>query len=422
MATLTTTDRLHFEQTFRGNSRIASRLLGEDGAVWTPGASVSKVPHQPLLDSDRNTGCAIRMLEHFAVRPGCTLQGMRIALQLLTFESYSVHGAAPIFFSGWYMVKLSQLPDNFRQVFTETSGTGAGHRDVNADLPYGGDYTGPVFRNIFNDHFADHETWISSENSVATQAVLPEMIDTMEVVGDDDVDLTYDEMMYLITGFYPKNNNSINLTFQKGRGKMMSPQSFAQAGADSRLAVGGKFAAQHTHSYQKNLASAEPMFFMLVAGIWEEPNNNNIYSSLTGTKGSRARFKGNDNWGTATNSASNNVIDRGAPRAVDLLKNMNLWMIDPTVEDPIGDLGDRAFLNYWLNGDVVHDFDYDPILIQGTSDSSATVEEKEEKTLFDYTDPDNPTAGELKKQEGHRAFITHAKHWGGAATLQGFPD
>jgi hypothetical protein len=54
-----------------------------------------------------------------------------------------------------------------------------------------------AFRNIFNDQFATSEFMISSPDSLETQAMLPELIQTMEVVGDDELNLTYDEWVYL---------------------------------------------------------------------------------------------------------------------------------------------------------------------------------------------------------------------------------
>lgn len=404
MATITTEGRIHIEQDFSRYSKIGSRLIGEDGAVWVPASSEgtggNALPtSQPGLSAtELNPGGAIRLIECIGLRPGTTLQGFKSTFNILSEKVYGVHSPSPIYFSGFYLIKASQLPDEFRNVFSQTSD----QRGDSTALPKSGKFSANCFRNIVNDHFASAHELIVDESSEATQALLPELVQTMEVVGDDELDLTYDEMIYLITGYYPKDNASMNLTFQKGKGGLVGGSLVSGA---SVVTLAGHFGAMHNHSYSKNLICIEPSFLIGVAGVWEQPNNDTLYSSAVGAA---IRFQG------ASNTADNNFIDRGQVFEVDRFSTLDEWLADPTSDDPVGALDpaydsnagtNRATLNYWLSGEVSFDYDWDPIVVTG-EDAGAGV----------------TINAESSSAEGSEAYLSRVQAWTGVSTLQGFPD
>lgn len=216
----------------------------------------------------------------------------------------------------------------------------------------------------------------------------------MEVVGDDEIDLTYDDMIYLITGYYPKNNKSMQVgRFQMGQGTLVMPSlGIPAAASDPQLC--GHFGAVHRHSLSKNLICIEPSWLCLVAGVWEQPNNDTVYSQNTGV----------DRHQESKPAERNHTIDRGAGFAIDNMRNLDAWLVDPTSTDPVGDIGNRATLNYWLNGDVQFDYDWDPIVLSGTTSEGPTV------------------AFTTEAVEGSEAYISRLQQHTGVSTLQGFPD
>jgi hypothetical protein len=309
-------------------------------------------------------------------------------------------------------VKASQLPDQYQNVFTDLE------RADSAVLPLAGSYEAQCFRNIFNDQFATAEHMITSESSKETQALLPEIRQTMEVIGDDELNLTYDEWVYLVTGWYPKNNKSMSLGSRARRGTLAFTALLTDgADADAPVDAYGKFVARHTMGFNKNLIAIEPSFLCFVAGVWEPPNSGQIYGGLQATPGSdqdpgTTGDQVNVDVSQVTNltlnryqanAPSSQTLDRGVPKGIENMRSAANWLADPSSEDAIGDLGDRAALNYWLNGDVSFDFDRDPYTM-GFDSTSSTLKRTREGS------------------EGAESFITDVDFHVGVATLQHFPD
>lgn len=120
MAT-TTEDRLHIEQDFTRYSKIASRLLGEDGALLSSASDAeSPSDYQPSLGTTGGSrDGAIRLIECIGLRPGSTIQGFNSTVRVLSEKCYGIHSPAPIILTGWYTVRASQLPDEFSRVLSE---------------------------------------------------------------------------------------------------------------------------------------------------------------------------------------------------------------------------------------------------------------------------------------------------------------
>lgn len=324
---------------------------------------------------------------------------------MVSEQAYSIHSPDPIVVAGVYWVKASQLPDQFTTVFADLE------RSHSAALPLSGSFEASCFRNIFNDYFATAEFIIPSESSKETQALLPVLKQTMEVVGDDELNLSYDEWVYLVTGWYPKNNKSMRLGSYARRAKLISPTLLLdRADADASVDIYGKYGAMPSFSYQKNLIAVEPSFLCFVAGIWEQPNSLAIYGPTDGnpTPDEQLGITGGAGGVTLTRyqgaTPAKDVLDRGSPKGVELFRNSAAWLADPTNTDPIGDIGERASLNYWLTGDVSFDVDYDPVrIIQSGTVGVRRVPEAED-------------------EEGEEAYPMRVDFHVGMSTLQHFPD
>ena len=374
--------RMHTEPTFSEHTTIASGLLAEDGTVLPASVAYTGAKgygaHQPGVDaSQSDTGGALKVVHVVALRPGTTLQGMRGHYEMVSEQVYSVHSPAPIVVTGQYFIKLSQLDDQYQQVFSDLD------RADNANIPLTASFEGALFRNIFNDRFATSEFLIPSNASKEVQAVLPELVQTVEVVGDDTLNLTYDEWVYLVTGWYPKNNKCMSLG-SRARKASLAWTSLLMDGSDDDAPVDayGKWVARHNFGWAKNLIAIEPCFVVFIAGMWEQPNSSSIYRGPTIASGlknpdgtdavkPRGRYKGA--------AADATVLDRGADYTFNMFRNSRTWLADPSEHDPLGSLGAppdnsragaRDAINYWLNGEVRFSRDWDPFVLGVESDKS----------------------------------------------------
>ena len=317
---------------------------------------------------------------------------------MVSRATYDIHSPPPIYITGCYWIKASQLPDEFTPVFSDTD------RADDAALPTSGSFSASCFRNIVNDHFATSDYIIPSEDSKETQALLPKLRQTMEVVGDDELELTYDEWVYLTTGWYPKNNKS-QLLGSRARRAAFSYGTLLLDNADNDAPVRpyGVFTAMHNYGFNRNLIAVEPSFLCIVGGVWEVPNSDAIYDT-DWTYGGISVTRGQ----AANPSAT--TLDRGSPHTVDLFRNSKAWIADPTSEDIIGASGSgssaRASINYWLNGEVRFDRDLDPRRIRHSTGADTDLTLSQEST----------------NTEGGEAYETNVNVFIGLAELQHFPD
>lgn len=246
---------------------------------------------------------------------------------------------------------------------------------------------------IVNDHFAnDSDYMILSESSDETQALLPPRIKTMEVVGDD-LDLSYDDAIYLATGWYPKDERCMGLSARFTRAGLMAPR-LIETPSSGALSIAGIFGSMHVHSYSRNLIAIEPSFLCCVAGVMEDPNNAILYY------GSESEYR-SERWRSGSSPGAA-VLDRGAPHTVDELTNPARWLADPLVEDIAdlsGDIGSEKTINYFLGGEVRFSEDVDPQVI--TADTAAdtltvTTESSEGAEVFPSLIDSFGSLGELQ--------------------------
>lgn len=392
--------RQHFEPRFSNYTRIGSRLLAEDGTTLAASAATGATAHQPGIDDTiADTGGALRVVKAIALRPGTTLQGFRGFHEVISRQTYGINSPKPILLTGAYFLKLSELPWDWQAVFADID------RAPTAAFPLSTSLTASLFREVYNHHFAQIEYRISSEESQETQALLPPLVDTVEIVGDDTMALSYGEYIELVTGYPLKVSGAMSL------GSHLAPMNLAfttlmnetpVADASSPIDVYGKFVARRNFGWNKNLIAVEPSFLIFVAGIWEEPNNQTLYGLMNpaGSDFDQVRYQGN--------SASSSVLDRGTPPAFEDFRNSSMWLANPAVVDPIGRLGtagseDRAAINYWMNGEVLFDYDHDPYVLQSNSDGDGVVRVDE-------------------GTEGANAYVCNDKFFVGMSILQHFPD
>ena len=167
-------------------------------------------------------------------------------MELVSHEVYGIRSPAPIITAGAFWIKASQLPDQFVTIFSDLE------RSNTAAIPVSGSYEASLFRNLFNDYYATSEYIIAAEESKETQAILPIIKQTMEVVGDDELNLSYDEWVYLVTGWYPKNNKSQRLASYARRASFIAPTLMTDgADADAPSEIYGKYGASIQWGFNK---------------------------------------------------------------------------------------------------------------------------------------------------------------------------
>ena len=284
------------------------------------------------------------------------------------------------------------MPDIYQQMFADLD------RAETAAFPTGmpqGGFDPQLFRMIYNERFATAEFLIASESSEETQAVLPQLTQTMEVVGDDTLHLTYDEWVYYVTGWYPKNNKTMSLG-SRARRMTLGWTTLITDGADADAPVDayGKYVAMHKMGWNKNLICVEPCFIVFIAGVWEQPNSETIY----GTENPAGAL-------VARSERSANNLGRGVDFDFNLFRNAEAWLADPASVDPIGQLGTGSghmdSINYWLGGEQRFSRDWDPTTLAVSSGSLKATNEA---------------------TEGNEAFVCDLNFHVGTAELQHFPD
>lgn len=331
------------------------------------------------------------------------MQGFRSKVEFLTEDTYDILGPRPIYHSAYYWIKAAQLPDQYAQVFADLA------RADDASFPYNNTpFSASCFRNLYNDYYATQEYMITAETNKETQAVLPPLLLSMEVVGGDELELSYDDWVYLITGFYPKNNKSQKLAAKVTKAGMMAPTMlvpFAESSTAQDPVLACRYSAVHDYSFDKNMIAVEPSFLCLVAGVWEQPNDQTVYDYGWGQK----RYQVST--GFDGNKANPAVLDRGAPNMIDNMRNAQHWLADPTDADPLGTITKSSeqlsTINYWMNGEVRFDKDWDPVKILGSAASTSVEGEVSEV---------------IESTEGSEAFFSQVLAHHGESVLQEFPD
>lgn len=233
--------------------------------------------HRDVDHEFRDSGNAglIRLVnDPIALRAGETLAGARISVSIQSKSLYAETSPKLIFHSAVYMVAVSTLPTQLQQVFTDpnsTRATLAWHHHC--------------FVDIFNTHYATPDQAIGgaaadqdsfSPSTLVLAHEVPPLIQTMAVVGDDELEPDYREMIYLQTGF---------MLPEHGCEKLSGRTSLSNFG-DVEVVAGdraGRVEASHLHSISRNHVAAEYSFICVVAGAWVQPYHNQVdYAVVAG--------------------------------------------------------------------------------------------------------------------------------------------
>ena len=306
------------------------------------------------------------------------------------------------------------MPDAYQQVFADLDRSAAA--GFPSDLPQSG-FDPQLFRMVYNERFATVDYMIVDEGSEETQALLPALSHTMEIVGDDSLNLTYDEWVYLTTGWYPKNNKTMSLGSRVRKmnlawvSMLMDTGGGTSALETSEVDAYGKFVARHNFGWNSNLICVEPSFLVFVAGIWEQPNSKALYSQgpdRTETSAYTVLPARSARTGTGLNN--NNNLDQGADFDFNQFRNAEAWLADPSSVDPLGSLGgsgaqERHAVQYWLGGEQRFSRDYDPFVLQVSGMGT-----------------EHGFSRHREQDEGSERFVCDLNFYVGLSSLQGFPD
>ena len=185
---------------------------------------------------------------------------------------------------------------------------------------------------------------------------LPELIQSMEIVGDDDQDLTYGEWIYEQTGS-PLGVSGIE---PMGRGMVRANRLKEQIVPGVAQSV-SHYGASVSISTDHNRLAKEPGMVVLFGGMYEEPNDVNKYG---------AGITGGD-------SDLREMYDG------DKLRSGDAWIQRLSGQlgaGGLGDVGDVNTLNYLLNGcfDMAGDWDPEVVTWDSTNKTFSVTQEASE--------------------------------------------
>lgn len=227
--------------------------------------------HRDIDNQFRGSGVAgqLRLVnDPTPLRAGETLAGARIRVSAQTKSLYAETSPKLIFHSAVFLVAVSTLPANLQKIFTDPDST----RTL-VDWPL------HCFRDIYNTHYATPDLALSpavdpggSDPMISIGdlvAPVPDLIQTMAVVGDDELEPNYRELIYMQTGFQLPEMGCEQLSSRT------SVMNFGESDV-----VSGERAARlmdsHTHSIDKNYVAAEYSFLCTVMATWVEPYRNQL--------------------------------------------------------------------------------------------------------------------------------------------------
>ena len=208
------------------------------------------------------TSNRLYLLQALPLRPGETVAGSRTSVHFCTNHVYTPQSPGLIVHSALYFVSMRTMPEVIQKIFITPETTNP------ATLPGSRKWSGVLFRDIFNTHYATADEWIESDTSTATDAALPPLIHTMDVVNDDEQELTYEEFIFQQTGFHlpiegcQRVSSRTNLIRASGVMPVHGP-------ASGQIISVGNIRGSHKHSVTKNLLAREYGFLALVDRDWE---------------------------------------------------------------------------------------------------------------------------------------------------------
>ena len=272
--------------------------------------------------------------------------------------------------SALYFVSMQVLPDELREVFIDST------RTPTSALPGTWTWTKAVFREIFNTHFADADTWITGVPSDIS-ADLPPLVKTIEVVGTDEEELTYDEWIFQQTGFNLPSIGCEPMSRMNSLGRFSSTSL-----VEGRGAAYGHFRVNHVHRVAKNHLAAEPSFVGIVVGMQEQPNAQSTY-------------EGGDTW-----DVDAYLRDQGSwITRLDDAEDGELGVVDST----------HATINLFQGGEIRFLNNWSPVKLTAAGAVSPEVSGQ--------TDPVSDAPATDAADAGGETYSSIAQVWAGASVL-----
>lgn len=167
---------------------------------------------------------------------------------------------APFCFSALFFVSTRVLDDTVRRVWLDDAFT----------LP-APSWSARCFQEIFNTHYADPDFYLP-ESSTAISARLPALIQTMDIVGAEELELTWEDYVMSQTGRRPRKDGSEPLDKRWGRMKRRRGDLLNLATSmDADVHEFGHLERWFGHSVTKNYSCDEAGFLCHVVGSYAHP-------------------------------------------------------------------------------------------------------------------------------------------------------
>lgn len=276
-------------------------------------------------------------------------------------------------------MSIAAMPDSVRKIVEDDQAIDA------VKLPSGSTWTREAFKQVYNDYYAFPDSIITDLNADLDKAPsadhageyydnrkivgrLHPLLRTMEVIGDDEVDLSYDEWVYAQTGRWPRSHG-IEVLSQK-----MSRANFSSVGMLPGLnQPAGLLEQTLTVGTMRNHACTEAAILLTVAGFWEQPNVYKSYEagtqSLAGKSGHaearRAELGNIDNFALRQGTEDDPFF------VVDFFNSLDWFIPRPiganeadALSTTLGDVGAVNALNFYLHGQQDNDGDWDPSVVK----------------------------------------------------------
>lgn len=121
-----------------------------------------------------------------------------------------------------------------------------------------------AFKQVYNRYFADEDYFLTADT--VTQANLRPLIQTIDIVGDDELELSWPEFVEFQTGFPVRMPGAEVLSFKIGRAGLMTDS--VQYIDNTAYA---HFRKSFQHSVTKNRLAAQGAIMLMVSGHWSNP-------------------------------------------------------------------------------------------------------------------------------------------------------
>lgn len=251
---------------------------------------------------------------------------MSAEVRLVSQSMYPVYGPPPIVFSGLYLVGLEYLPEDFRRFFLTDSDT----------TPIS--WSTAAFVEVYNRYFADEDYYLTHSDLAGNSSLshihsarLRPLIQTIDIVGDDELELTWQDFVEFQSGFRPSMPGAEVLDFKMARAAWIT-----DAGGIEQDAYYSHYGRNFNHSVRKNHVAGQGAVLLHVIGNWSNPLVDAEYATHATTL-------------VRDTSKSADTLD------INRLTNRDDWIIRP-LDDATSEVGvlaaNAASINLFEGGEI----------------------------------------------------------------------